>query len=138
LTPVFFTDRDLGKRFPEILSAAGLQVERHADHFAPDASDEEWLALVGSRGWVAVSHDRRIRYKPNELGAVVRHNVRLLIVIGKAPFPDLARNFVASIGQIEAFLDVQKPPLIGKVYRPSPSDLVRNPAAAGAVLRWYP
>lgn len=76
MTPVFFTDRDLGKRFPEILSAAGLQVERHADHFAPDASDEEWLALVGSRGWVAVSHDRRIRYKPYELGAVLRHNDR--------------------------------------------------------------
>jgi hypothetical protein len=29
---VFFTDRDLGKRFPEILSDAGLTVERHADH----------------------------------------------------------------------------------------------------------
>lgn len=64
--------------------------------------------------------------------------MRLLIAIGKAPFPDLARNFVASIGQIEAFLDVQKPPLIAKVYRPSPSDLLRNSAAAGSVLRWYP
>ncbi|MGH9203417.1 MAG: hypothetical protein ACRD2A_19515 [Vicinamibacterales bacterium] len=65
---VFFTDRDLGKRFPEILAAAGLKVERHADYFSPATPDEEWLQRVGERGWIAVTHDRRIRYKPNELG----------------------------------------------------------------------
>ena len=37
---VFFTDRDLGKKFPELLRAEGIQVEMHADHFAPTASDE--------------------------------------------------------------------------------------------------
>jgi hypothetical protein len=33
---VYFTDRDLGKKIPEILRAAGLSVERHADHFQHD------------------------------------------------------------------------------------------------------
>jgi hypothetical protein len=37
--PVFFTDRDLGKKFPEILRAAGPKVERHADHFRQDTLD---------------------------------------------------------------------------------------------------
>ena len=70
--PVFFTDRDLGKRFPEILRAAGLTVERHADHFAHDCPDEDWLQSVGRRGWIAITHDSRIRYKPNELaGAMI-------------------------------------------------------------------
>ena len=87
---VFFTDRDLGKRFPDILAAAGLSVQRHSDLFEPDCSDEEWLRAVGERGWIAVSHDRRIRYKPNELDAVVRHRVALLVVIGKVPVPLLA------------------------------------------------
>ncbi|MGH8490793.1 MAG: hypothetical protein ACREXS_18510 [Gammaproteobacteria bacterium] len=64
---VFFTDRDLGTRFPEILASAGLKVERHRDHFPHDCADEDWLRIIGRRGWVAVSHDRRIRYKPNEL-----------------------------------------------------------------------
>lgn len=85
MTPVFFTDRDLGKRFPEVLHAAGLAVERHADHFAPDCPDEVWLEAVGRKGWIAVTHDRRIRYKPNELAAVVQHRVALLVVIGDAP-----------------------------------------------------
>jgi len=35
-SPVFFTGRDLGIRFPEILAASGLAVKRHRDLFAPD------------------------------------------------------------------------------------------------------
>lgn len=46
---IFFTDRDLGKRFPEVLAAAGLTVERHHDLFSPDGSDEEWLSYAGER-----------------------------------------------------------------------------------------
>lgn len=68
---VYFTDRDLGNRFPEILRSAGLTVERHGDRFAPDTPDEEWLAAVGARGWIVLTHDRRIRYKPNERDAVM-------------------------------------------------------------------
>jgi hypothetical protein len=92
---VYFTDRDLGKRFPEILRASGLNVERHADHFPPETPDEVWLEEVGKRGWIALTHDQRIRYKPNERDAVMRHRVALLVVVGKAPFSDLARSLVA-------------------------------------------
>jgi len=138
LSLVFFTDRDLGIRFPELLAAAGLEVRRHADHFAPDCADEEWLKIVGERKWIAVTHDRRIRYKPNELAAVVRNRVALLVVIGKAPFPQLARNFVATIPKISEFLAHNEAPFIAKVYRPLPSDLTKNPGAAGYVSRWYP
>jgi PIN like domain len=93
VTLVYFTDRDLGLRFPEILRNDGLTVERHQDHFRHDAADEVWLAEVGRRGWVALTHNSRIRYTPNEKEAVIRHGVRLLVIIGDAPYPDLARSF---------------------------------------------
>jgi hypothetical protein len=91
LSVVFFTDRDLGLKFPAILREGGLRVERHADHFAHDCADADWLREVSARGWVAITHDGRIRYKPNELAAIVVHKVSLLVVVGKAPHPDLAR-----------------------------------------------
>lgn len=138
MTVVFFTDRDLGNRFPDILSQAGLSVERHRDHFRPASSDEEWLAVVGFKGWVAVTHDSRIRYKPNELAAVVRHNVRLLVVIGKAPFPELALNFVATVPKIIRFLARHGPPTIAKIYRPSLEELKRDDRASGGISLWYP
>ena len=138
MSVVFFTDRDLGLQFPAILREAGLHVERHADHFAPDCADETWLRHVSAEHWVAVTHDARIRYKPNELAAVIQHSVSLLVVVGKAPYADLARSFVATVPRILTFLAEHRPPFIGKVYRPSPVDLSLSAEAPGRVDLWYP
>ena len=135
---VYFTDRDLGKRFPEILKSGGLTVERHADHFAHDTPDEVWLEAIGRHGWIALTHDRRIRYKPNERDAVVRHGVALLLIVGAAPFPELARAFVTSVPIVEHFLRRHPPPFIAKIYRPSPAETARRSAAPGRVELWYP
>ena len=136
MSVVYFTDRDLGLQFPKILQDAGLIVERHRDHFAPDASDEEWLAAVGKKQWVALTHNSRIRYTPNEKQAVITHEVRLLVIIGHAPYPDLAKSFVATRTRIEAFLQKHEAPFIAKVYRASPAELAKNPAAPGHVALW--
>lgn len=46
----FFTDRDLGHRFAQLLLTAGVRVERHDDHFQPTTPDDEWIGAVGRRG----------------------------------------------------------------------------------------
>ena len=138
MSRIYFTDRDLGKRFPEILADAGLRVERHHDLFPADGSDEQWLEYCGRNGRITVSHNERIRYTPNELAAVKEYGVTLLIVMGKARFPELARNFVLTLKGIEALIEAHRPPLIAKVYRPAPADLQRNPQAAGSVKLWFP
>ena len=138
MSVVYFTDRDLGNQFPDILATAGLSVHRHRDHFAPNCPDEEWLAEIGHQGWVAVTHDKRIRYKPNELEAVKNHRVSLLVIVGTAPFAQLAEAFVRTEGKVVQFLERNPPPLIAKVHRPSPADLARNPETGGRVERWYP
>lgn len=138
MSSTFFTDRDLGTTFPAILREAGILVERHADHFAPDERDEVWLTEVAARRWVALTHDRRIRYEPNKLAAARRARARLLILVGKASTRDLAQNFVNTVERVEAFLDGRDPPFIAKVYRPPPEDLVRHTSAPGRVEQWYP
>lgn len=134
---VYFTDRDLGKKFPDILRAAGLTVERHADHFAQDCPDADWLREVGKRGWVAITHDGRIRYKPNELAAVVEHHVALLVMIGHAPYAELAHVFVATQARILHFLEQHQPPYIAKVYRNTGSNAKGDLAAPGRIEVWY-
>lgn len=138
MKPVFFTDRDLGKRFPDILRAAGLTVERHADHFLQDCPDETWLEEVGRRRWIAITHDGRIRYKPNELAAVMQHRVPLLVVIGHAPYPQLAQAFAVTVPRILRFIEKHEPPYIAKVYRPSPKETANDPAAPGRIELWHP
>jgi len=93
--------------------------------------------VAGERGWIAVTHDRRIRYKPNERDAVMRHGVALLVVVGAAPFPDLARAFVATLPRIERFLAKHERPFIAKVYRPAVGETARG-EVAGRVELWHP
>ncbi len=75
---------------------------------------------------------------PNELAAVRRHQVALLVVVGKAPFPLLAHHFVATVPRILAFVAQHEAPFIAKVYRPSPSDIAKDRNAPGSISLWYP
>jgi hypothetical protein len=135
---VYFTDRDLGKQFPRFLAEAGVVIERHGDLFRPEGSDEEWLEHCGTKGRIAVSHNSRIRYVPNELEAVKRFKVPLLILVGQATTAELAHNFVRTLPRIETFLEGRSPPFIGKVYRATPAELAKSAAAPGRVELWFP
>lgn len=135
---VWFTDRDLGKQFPRILTEAGLTVERHAELFGPAGSDEEWLRHCGESGRVAITHNSRIRYVPNELEAVKRFKVRLVVVVGKVPTAELAHNFVRTRSLVETHLSQHVPPVILKVYMASPAERAASAAAVGRVEVWYP
>ena len=134
----YFTDRDLGKQFPALLAEAGLSVERHIDRFSAEGSDEQWLEHSGSNGLIAISHNSRIRYVPNELAAVLRFKVALIIDVGQVQSAELARNFVRSIPRIEAFLTSHAPPFIAKVYRPTPAESTASAGAPGRIERWFP
>ena len=58
--------------------------------------DEEWLAEIGRRQWLAITKNR-IRYQPNERDMVMRAGVGLFVVIGKnVRQKDLAQNFVGN------------------------------------------
>jgi hypothetical protein len=59
-------------------------------------------------------------------------------IVGKAPFPDLARSFVSSRAVIENFIRGRRPPFIAKVYRPSSSASVPHSSAPGRIEHWYP
>jgi hypothetical protein len=117
LTPIFFTDRDLGKSVPDIIRKAGINVVKHSDHFPDDAKDQDWLLEVGQKGWFCLTHDKRIRYKPNEKDAVMRAGVGLFILVGHAPHDELANNFVNTLSKIERFIGKHDPPFIAKIYR---------------------
>lgn len=54
------------------------------------------LAVVGSRGWFVLTHDQRMRYKPNEQKAVLTNAIGMFVVIGSAPYPELADNVIAT------------------------------------------
>jgi hypothetical protein len=64
----------------------------------------------------------------------MQHGVALLVIVGKAPLPDLARSFVNSRAVIENFLRGRRPPFIAKIYRPSSSATAPHSSAPGRIL----
>jgi predicted nuclease of predicted toxin-antitoxin system len=115
----FFIDRCLGsKKVAVALREAGLTVEIHEDHFAPDALDVEWLPQVGEREWVVLTKDANISRRTLEKMAVARAEIRLFI---------LASQNLASLEMINILVQAIEPmknlvynhpaPFIAKIYR---------------------
>ncbi len=97
--------------------------------------DDEWIAKVASKGWVAITHDKNIRRRPNERDAVFQSRLALLVVVGGAPTAVLAENFIATLPAIERFLRKHPAPFIARVYRPAPSDLKKR-RPVGRIEMW--
>ena len=101
---VFFTDRSLGKHVPAALDEAGWNVESHYDHFADDTKDPELLEAIGERGWVFLTQDHRLRYRPVEKKALLDHGLRVFclrrLLASGSPGEDDAPPLHALLAQV--------------------------------------
>jgi hypothetical protein len=80
--PVFFLDRNLGRHVvPEAMRAAGFALEIMDDHFEPAARDEDWLKVVGRRGWFVITQDQRMRYRRVEQEAIRQFRVGVFVLV---------------------------------------------------------
>lgn len=61
------------------LEAANIPFVAHHQRFAQDAPDEDWLRAAHSHGWLIVTRDQRIRYRANELRAVVDAKLHMFV-----------------------------------------------------------
>lgn len=77
--PTFFVDRNLGRGFARVLQNAGLKVEALEDHFPDNASDTDWLSVVGERGWVVFTNDKRMGRDEREIDALMFSGVRAFL-----------------------------------------------------------
>lgn len=127
----FFTDRDLGRSFPRILREAGVDVQVHVEHFpeargADSTPDEEWLPMVGSRGWILLTHDKSMRHRSRERDAIMEHGVRAFMVMGQHTAAAHAQNFLDSLHLVERTIRRHREPFIAKLYHPTPRDLEKK------------
>ena len=97
--PTFCVDEALGKRVvAQALRDAGVRVELLIDHHSPGTPDAEWLADVGRRGWVVLTKDKRMRFRPAEQIAIVKHGVRAFVLTsGEMSAQDMAVAFLEAM-----------------------------------------
>ena len=66
----------------QALAAAGASVERLTGHFPKGTDDRTWLSLAGSKAWVVLTRDKRIRYRRLERLALHAAQVRAFVFTG--------------------------------------------------------
>ena len=104
--PPLFLDRSLGRRqVPELLRAAGLQLQTLSEVYGipadEDVSDVVWLELAGGHGWPVLMKDERIRYRPAERDALLRHEVKgFCLTSGNLRAAEMADQFLAVIDSV--------------------------------------
>ena len=102
----------------DALRAAGADVRRHRDHFAPDAPDETWLPEVGHRGWVVLTKDKNIRRNELEREALLSANVRAFVLTsGSLTSAETAAVFVQQLRKMADMAVSEPPPFVASVTR---------------------
>lgn len=123
--PELFLDRSLGRRqAPDLLRTAGLRLQTLSEVYGipadEDVADVDWLELAGTRGWVILMKDERIRYRPAERRALIDHDVMAFcLTSGNLRARQMAELFLSSIEEITAACRNRGPFL----YAVSPSGL---------------
>lgn len=93
-----------------------MRHERHGRHFAPGTEDTEWLPLVGEKGWVLLTKDKRIRYNELEKLAVRQHKIReFYFSSGNYSGVEMAEILIAALHDMVRVFRRHKPPFIASI-----------------------
>ena len=108
----YFIDRSLGGKIVAAkLRESGLSVVAHDEYFPQNCPDEEWLRIVGSRGWIVLTRDTRIRTRSLEIQAFAEANVLGFVLTAKNLSGEgTARAFQLAVSRMQqAALDETRP-----------------------------
>ena len=102
----------------EVLTKLSVRFERHLDHFGRGIPDEDWLPLVGSKGWALLTADKRIRYNFLEKHALEEHAVReFVFTSGNMSGQDMAAALELAIPKMRRLCHKLKPPFVASITR---------------------
>jgi predicted nuclease of predicted toxin-antitoxin system len=95
---------------------AGLVIAIHDDHFDRDEEDRVWLRTVGERGWVVLTKDQRLRYRPLEIAALRASRARVFVLTaGNLRGSEIAAVFMAALPRICRVLHSVPGPFVARI-----------------------
>ena len=120
--PVLFFDRDVGTSLPRALDVLTLptRVEYLQNHFPMDAQDDEWMPVVGARGWIILGHDRMHHRRSPESSAIREYEMGCFYMWGsQARRWEKMRCFLNAYERILQAIDATPKPFIYRINRDS-------------------
>ena len=117
---VLYLDENLcnSRAIQDTLNKLGVGFERHLVHFDRGILDEKWHPLVGSKGWVLLTADKRIRYNFLEKHALEEHAVReFVFTSGNMSGQDMATALELAVAKMRRLCHKLKPPFVASITR---------------------
>lgn len=91
---MIFVDASVPRSVADELKKVRPDARWKEDLFPTDTKDTVWLEAAGRRGWLVVTHDKKIRTRPGERRAIEEHGVGCFILGYKQ---DLKKQEIAEI-----------------------------------------
>ncbi|WP_298628731.1 hypothetical protein [uncultured Thermus sp.] len=119
MSPTYFCDRNLGRKFPLRLRQLGLTVELHDDHFSQEERDEIWIPQVSRKQWIILTLDERIRFNKTEKEVLLAYRARVILLPNpKQQMPgwlvQVAQEFANAQARITRFINRTPPPFVAR------------------------
>ena len=120
--PVIFLDECVGvHRIARQLRVLGhfVQIPDETEGIPRGLADSEWTRQVASRGWVAVTRDKRIQNRAAEKRAVAEAKLALFVLraSGNVSGAEIVEMIDRAAPQMARFLEKNVPPFIAGIYR---------------------
>ena len=122
IPPVLFFDRDVGTALPRALEVLRLptRVEYLQNHFPTDTQDDEWMPVIGTRGWILIGHDRMHHRRSPERSAIQEYGMGCFYLWGaQAHRWEKMRCFLNAYERILEAIDQNPRPFIYRINRAS-------------------
>ena len=102
----------------QALTAAGAAVERLTRHLPKGTDDGTWLSFAGSRDWVVLTRDKRIRYRRLERLALQAAQVRAFVFTGgNATLSETAEILASAVEEIRDICNQEPGPFLYHIGR---------------------
>lgn len=109
---MIFVDGSMPRSVADELKAIGKDAKAKVELFKDGTKDPVWLQRVGENGWLAITRDEYIRFRPGEKQAIIDHNVGCFIFtyrnsLKKAEIVELVLKHIEKME--EAFATTSRP-----------------------------
>jgi hypothetical protein len=95
-----------------------IKYERHGQHFSPGTQDTAWLPVIGEKGWVLVTKDKRIRFNDLEREAVVAYRVwEFYFTSGNYSGTEMAMMLTTALPEILRLCQKKAPHFIASITK---------------------
>ncbi len=103
---------------PGALRACGLNIELKTDHFPDDTPDHDWLPVVGAKGWIILTKDKRIRHNYLEIvGLLQSGTASFILTSGNVTGQEMADAYVRALPDMIRMLAKFPPPFVATVSK---------------------